>query len=167
MTGGARGVTRVITTWLAPAAVVVVGLAGVAAQLTDRASVSVQQCVPGTGLARFGVTLALLHPDDACPNGALALGGDQRQVLGVVVMVALPVLLAHVMGAAVGIGALARLHGLLRAALALLVPALRVPAAVPTWEPLVLAVDVPVDRPASREVVGVLRRRGPPQPRFA
>jgi hypothetical protein len=167
MTGGARGATRVIARWLAPVAVVALALAGAAVQLADRASISVLQCVPGTGLARFGVTLALLRQDDACPHGSLALGGDQRQVLGVVIMVALPVLVAHLMGAVVGIGVLARLHRVLRAAFALLVPVLRVPATVPTPEPFVLAVDVPVDPPTSRVVVGVPQRRGPPQVRFA
>jgi len=156
-----------VATWLAPVAVAVLALAALAGQVADRATVSVLQCVPGGGLARVGVGLALLRADERCPEGELALGGDQRQVMGVVVVVALPALAAHVAGALAGAGVLARLQRVLRVVLSMLVPALRAPEAVAPVEPTTRAVEVPADRPVARVVVGVPQRRGPPQVRFA
>lgn len=167
MVGHGRKAARASALVLVPAAVVVLAVAAIVAQLADRATLTVQQCVSGTGLARFGVGLALLRTDDACPHGTLALGGDQRQVMGVVIMVALPVLAGHLAAAVAGIGVLARLHRLLRTVLGMLIPALRTPVVVEVQQPVGLAVEAPVDRPTSRVVVGVPQRRGPPQLRFA
>jgi hypothetical protein len=110
----------------------------------------------------------MLRVDEACPYGTLAIGGDRQQVLGVVVVVALPVLLGNLAGAALGIGVLARLRGILSALLALL-GALRRRPSSPAPLPAVVRVrvDVPEDRPASRAVVGVPWWRGPPQVSFA
>jgi hypothetical protein len=153
--------------WLLPL-LAVVASAGGALHLVERGALTVQQCVPGSGLGRVGLGLAMLRVDEACPHGTLAIGGDHRQVLGVVVVVALPVLLGNVAGAALGIGVLARLRGILSALLALL-GALRRRPPVPALLPAVAAVqvDVPADRPASRVVVGVPWWRGPPQVSFA
>lgn len=165
MTGRGR---RGVLAWLAPALVVAVaGIAG-ALHLAGRGALSVQQCVPGTGVGRLGLGLALLRVDEVCPRGTLAVGGDQRQVIGVVVVVALPVLAAHLAGATLGVGLLARLHGLLR----VLVAALgSLGLHLPTGAPLVSAVreqvDVAVEAPTSRVVVGVPQRRGPPRVSFA
>lgn len=167
MAGVGRGATRTVATWFAPVAAALLAIAALVGQLADRATVSVLQCVPGGGLGRLGVGLALLRADERCPQGELALGGDQRQVMGVVVVVALPALVAHLAGALAGAGALARLQRLLRAVLAMLVPALRAPVVVAPTEPAARTVEVPADRPVSRVVVGVPQRRGPPQVRFA
>ncbi len=155
-----------VTAALAPVIAVLGVLAVAITRAAEGTSVTVHQCVSGGGFARFGVRLALLHPDDACPQGELALGGDQRQVMGVVVLVAVPVLLGHVAGVLAGVGVLARLSSALRAVLALLVPSLRVPELAPVEEPR-LAVEVPVERAESRLVVGTPWRRGPPQVQFA
>ncbi|WP_035063180.1 hypothetical protein, partial [Cellulomonas bogoriensis] len=100
--------------WLVlAAAIAVVGALGVA--LARSGAVLLHQCVSGEGLVgTLGVRLALLHADSACPTGTLALGVDGRQVAGIVVIVALPVLLAHVGALALGLGALGRLGALAR-----------------------------------------------------
>lgn len=167
MAGHGRKATRATALVLAPVALLLLAVAAIVAPLAERASVTVEQCVSGTGLARLGVGLALLRADDACPHGTLALGGDQRQVMGVVVMVALPVLAGHLVAAVAGIGVLARLHRLVRTVLGMLIPALRAPAVARVPEPVGLTVEVPVDRPVSRVILGVPARRGPPQLRLA
>jgi hypothetical protein len=93
---------------------------GVASQLTRLAGLVVHQCVPDAGLGWLGVRLALLRVDAVCPNGSLAVGGDQRQVLAVVFAVALPVLLGHLLLGCLGIGALAQLRRLAGVAIEIL-----------------------------------------------
>lgn len=156
-----------VMAWLVPL-LAVVASAGGALHLVERGTLTVQQCVPGSGLGRVGLGLAMLRVDEACPHGTLAVGGDQRQVFGIVVVVALPVLLANLAGATLGIGVLSRLQGALRGLLALLVSLRRRPPS-PAPLPAVgrVRVDVPVDRPASSAVVGVPWWRGPPQVSFA
>lgn len=158
---------RRVMTWLLPLLAVATATAGGALHLVERGALTVQQCVPGSGLGRVGLGLAVLRVDPACPDGTLAIGGDSR-VIGVVVIVALPVLLANLAGATLGVGVLARLHGVLRALLGL-VGALRRRLPVPASLPGVVQVrvDVPVERPSSRAVVGVPWWRGPPQLSFA
>jgi hypothetical protein len=153
--------------WLLPLLAVVASVGG-ALHLVERGALTVQQCVPGSGLGRVGLGLAMLRVDEACPYGTLAIGGDRQQVLGVVVVVALPVLLGNLAGAALGIGVLARLRGILSALLTLL-GALRRRPSSPAPLPAVVRVrvDVPEDRPASRAVVGVPWWRGPPRVSFA
>ena len=46
----------------------------------------------------MGLRLALLRSDLTCPSGTYAIGGDTGQVVGLVVVVALPLLLAHLVG---------------------------------------------------------------------
>lgn len=165
-----RGQRRV-RAWLAPAVVAAAALLTGAMHLAQQGTLSVQQCVSGAGLGRFGLGLALLRVDEACPDGTLAVGGGQRQVIGVVVVVAMPVLVAHLAGATLGLGALARLrrlHRLLRAIVAGLGARVRRPAAPPPLPAQVrVAVDIPVDPPTSRAVLGVPWWRGPPQVQFA
>ncbi|MDO8106640.1 hypothetical protein Q6348_05445 [Isoptericola sp. b441] len=73
-------------------------------------AILVHQCVAGDGMAgALGLRLALLRPDAACPSGALAVGGDSRQVMGVLVVVALPLLLVHLLGLTMAAGLLARI----------------------------------------------------------
>src|SRR5665647_1655124 len=86
-----RGQRRVLA-WLAPALVASVALLTGAMHLAQQGTLTVQQCVSGAGLGRVGLGLALLRVDEACPDG-------QRQVIGVVVVVAMPVLVAHLAGA--------------------------------------------------------------------
>lgn len=154
-----------MATWLAPVAVAVVAAFALLAQLGDRASVTVQQCVSAGSFARLGVGLALLHSEPTCPHG-VAVGPDQGQVIGIVVMIALPVLLAHLVGVAAGVGITARLHRVVRAFLAMVVPSLRAAAPLPS-APVARPVEVPVARPVTAEVVGGPLRRGPPRVRFA
>ena len=162
-----RGQRRVLA-WLAPALVAAVALLTGAIHLAQQGTLTVQQCVSGAGLGRIGLGLALLRVDEACPDGTLAVGGGQRQVIGVVVVVAMPVLVAQLAGATLGLGALARLHRLLRAVVVGLGTRVRRPAAPPPLAAQVrVAVDIPVDLPTSRAVLGVPWWRGPPQVQFA
>lgn len=162
-----RGQRRVWA-WLAPALVAAAALLTGAMRLAEQGTLTVQQCVSGAGPGRFGLGLALLRVDEACPDGTLAVGGGQRQVIGVVVVVAMPVLVAHLAGATLGLGALARLHRLLRAVVAVLGAMVRRHVAPPPLPAEVrAAVDVPVDPPTSRAVLGVPWWRGPPQVQFA
>lgn len=141
---------------------------GVGAVLARNGSILVHQCVPAEGTAGWlGLRLALLRTDAACPTGELAVGGDGRQVLGVVVMVALPMLLGHLAGLALSLGLMARLHGLLRAVAAVLTVVPRPPAAAPASHPQVRlvrlvavarSVVVLVGRPGAQTP----SRRGPP-----
>ena len=114
------------------------------------------------GVAHLGLRLALLRPAADCPTTGIALGGENEQVLGVVLMLTLPMALLHV--AAVG-GGWSGLRALRRslARLARLTP----------WRVLPRDVSVPVARrrlPA-RRAIAVLRGgdhlrvplwRGPP-----
>lgn len=104
------------------------GAATVAAAglLDDRAAVLVHRCVAADGLTEWlGLRLALLRHGD-CPEGALAVGGDGEQLLTLVVGAAVPVLLAHLLGTALGLG----LAGRVRRALRSLVAVRRLPRPV-------------------------------------
>ncbi len=163
MLGGGQ---RAVATWLAPVALVVVTTVALLAQLGERASVSVQQCVTGGGFARLGVGIALLHTDSTCPDG-VAMGPANQQVIGIVVMIALPVLLAHLVGLAAGVGIAARLHRMVRAVLAMILPSLRVAAPLPSTPQPARPVEAVLRRPTTAAVVGGPLRRGPPRVRFA
>ena len=153
--------------WLpaAPLAVLATLVFGLGAVLARSGTILVQQCVPADGTAGWwGLRLAVLRTDSACPAGELALGGDGRQVMAVVVMVALPVLLGELAGLALSLGLMARLHGLLRAAGAVLTVIPRLPGHAGSTHPLVRLTAV-----ARTVVVLVARpgsdapwRRGPP-----
>jgi len=136
----------------------------VAALLVGRGALTVTQCVSGAGLGRLGLGLALLRVDEACPSGTLAVGGDQHQVMGVVVVVALPVLTANLLGATLGIGVLRRLGGMVRVLVAALgALRLRLPRPVSLPPAATQQVEIPVEVPTTRAVVGVPWWRGPPQ----
>ncbi|GEN79968.1 hypothetical protein AFE02nite_17020 [Actinotalea fermentans] len=130
--------------------------------LLQQGALMVHQCVTAGSLGRFGVTLALLREDAACPSGYGV--GDGQRAIGVVVAIALPVLLAHLVGAGVGVGLASRLHRLVRVAVGVvrsLRPRPAEPVALPV--PRLVAVDVPVVAPRSRAVAGGPWWRGPPE----
>ena len=142
---------------------------GVTSQLGRLGKLVVHQCVADDGFGRLGLRLALLRVDAICPNGTLALGGEQRQVLAVVIGVAVPVLVAHLVGAVVGLGALAHLRRLARAALALLTG---VTTSVPDDvvrlpEGARLTADARHLRPVAHNAPLVPWWRGPPALQFA
>jgi len=86
------------------AAVAVLALvSGLAAVLDGRAQLALHACLPGDGpVGWLGLRLALLRSSVDCPDGALALGGSTSRSALVVVSVAVPVLLAHVVAAVCG-----------------------------------------------------------------
>jgi hypothetical protein len=140
-------------------------LAVAAASLVREGAVLVHQCVAGDGAAGWlGLRLALLRVDGDCPTGSLAVGGDGRHVMGVVAIVALPVLLTHLAGLGVGLGLVALLRRLLTVAVAVLravAPRLPVTRAVvvgPRRAPITVTCQAMVDR----LVTSSLHRRGPP-----
>lgn len=149
--------------WLAPALTAVVALASGVGLVAQQATVLVHQCVSAGTVGRIGLTLALLRTDAACPAGTVGVD-DGRRVVGVVVAVALPVLLAHVAAALVGVGAVAWLHRALRGVLAAVrvLPRGAAEPALPVVAPR-LPVEVPVHLPGARLLAGARWRRGPPQ----
>ncbi|MCV2395062.1 hypothetical protein OEB99_12150 [Actinotalea sp. M2MS4P-6] len=137
--------TRAPARGLPPVLVVLLGaltsvVAGVMA-LSRHAEVLVHQCVADGTAGAIGLRLAFLRHDAACPSGELAVGGDTRQVVGVVVLVALPVVVAHLLGAVAGVSLVARVRSALRTVrdvLAGLVrprTAVRVPVVRARWTP--------------------------------
>ncbi|WP_188484633.1 hypothetical protein [Cellulomonas carbonis] len=155
---GARGARRLAVT-------LALALGGALVALLADAEVLVHRCVAGDGMAGWlGLRLALLRTDVECPSGTLAVGGDGRQVAGVLVVVALPVLLAHLGVAATGLAVLAALRGAVRD----LTDALRaVVRRVPGAASVVLvrarlAVASTVAAPSAVGGSGGVLRRGPP-----
>ena len=103
--------TRTVPTPLVAASAVLTVLAAGVVALSRFGTVLVHQCVAAEGAAgALGLRLALLRQEAACPSGSLAVGGDSRQVIGVLVMVALPVLVAHLVAGAAALGLLARVR---------------------------------------------------------
>lgn len=135
-----------------------------AALLAQQGAVVVHQCVSAGAFGRLGVGLSLLRTDAACPAGQLGVG-DGRRVVGLVVAIAAPVLLAHLAGALLGVGAVARLHRALRALVVAVraLPRVAGPVGVPVVAPRPGAVDVPVRRPRARAVPHGQWWRGPPE----
>lgn len=154
---------RRVDALVAPALAMVALLAAGAFVLVQQGSLMVHQCVTAGALGRFGVSLALLRDDAACPAGSYGVGDGQRAI-GVVIAIALPVLLAHLVGAGLGVGLASRLHRLVRVAVAV-VRGLRPRPADPVVVPVVrlVAVDVPVVAPRARAVPGGPWWRGPPE----
>lgn len=149
---------------VAASAVLAVLAAGVVA-LSRFGTVLVHQCVAAEGAAgTLGLRLALLRQDATCPSGSLAVGGDSRQVIGVLVMVALPVLVAHLVAAAAALGLLARVRSGVRTAVRALAGLVRRPEPVrpvparSSRPVLARLVVVPADGPT----LGSPLRRGPP-----
>lgn len=82
-------------------AVAVVALVGV---LAARAQLVLHACLPGEGpLGWLGLRLALLRTSVDCPEGSLALGGSTARSALVVVSIALPTLLVHLLAATCGV----------------------------------------------------------------
>jgi hypothetical protein len=134
------------------------------AALVRLGSLAVHQCTADGAAGAIGLRLALLRHDPMCPSGTLAVGGDRQHVIGVLVLVALPVLLAHLAGAAAAVGVLARIRSGLRAVARVLAGLVARPeptTAVVRREagPVpALALAAPLDGPP----VGMPLRRGPP-----
>lgn len=111
---------RVLSWRLLVPAVAALCAAGITSQLTRLGGLVVHQCVPDAGFGWLGMRLALLRVDTVCPNGSLAVGGDQRQVLEVVIAVAVPALVGHLVVGCLGIGVVARLRRLVGVAMEVL-----------------------------------------------
>lgn len=131
-----------------------------AASLMRNAAV---QCVTDGTAGSIGLRLALLHEDRRCLAGDLAVGGAAGDVMGVVVLIALPLLVAHLCGAAAGTGLLVQARTVLRGVLGALSSLVhrpepvRVPATGARWVP-VDVVRARRDDPA----LAILELRGPP-----
>ncbi len=146
-----------------PAALAVLALLGAGATvLLQQGALMVHQCIAAGSLGRFGVSLSLLRDNAACPAGSYGVGEGQR-VMGVVVAIALPVLLTHLLGAGLGVGLVSHLNRLVRAAVDV-VRGLRPRPADAVAMPVAhaVAVDVPVVVPRARAVPGGPWWRGPP-----
>jgi hypothetical protein len=146
----------------------VLSAVGVTNQLGRLGGLVVHQCVADGGFGWLGLRLALLRADAICPNGSLAVGGDQRQVLAVVIGVAGPVLLGHLVAACVGVGGLAHLRRLARGVLAVLTG---VRTSLPDDVLLPAGASVALGarylRPTTRNAPLVPWWRGPPALQFA
>ncbi|MBO9553019.1 hypothetical protein [Cellulomonas sp.] len=136
----------------------VVGLA-----LAAQGRVLLHQCLPAGGLGPWGVGMAVLRDASECPEGSYALGSVTSGAV-VLLSVAVPVLVAHLLAAACGLGLSAAVVAALRA-----VPGLLRTLVRPVAEPVALVVrraraDVPDGpaRPHARLLVVHLPVRGPP-----
>lgn len=147
---------------LAPA---LAGVGAAAWLLAHLGGLLVHRCVDVGAAGWVGLRLALLRSDLTCPSGTLAVGGETGQVVGVVVMVALPLLLAHVLGASIGVGAFAQVRRAVTTALAVVVRRVRrvlAPAAPVVGRAVTRPVGTPTWSVVTAAVVGTVRRRGPP-----
>lgn len=147
--------------WAAPGLALLALFLGGAALLAKRTTFLVHECVSAGALGRLGLRVTFVSGDAVCPAGTVP--GDGRHVVGLVVAVALPVLIGHLVGAALGVGAASRLHRALRALVAAVraLPVAIVDPTAPAVAPAT-AVDVPVRRPGTRTAAAVPWRRGPP-----
>ncbi|WP_372594634.1 hypothetical protein [Actinotalea sp.] len=162
----------------APAAPFALRVLGLAAVLTLAVSVVpvlvrsgsllVHQCVSDGTAGWLGLRLALLRPDANCPTGTLAVGPDGGQALAIVVLVAVPVLVAHLVAMAAGLGLARHARLLVGAVLRLLGGPFRTrPAPATTLvRPVRLLALVRTVRAPGPVDVRVPLRRGPPL-RFA
>ncbi len=153
--------------WVLPA-VAVLGVLGVVGGgvlvLAQRGALLVHQCISDGAAGWLGLRLALLRHDAACPSGSLAVGPDSRQALAVVIMVAAPLLIAHVMAVTVGLGLARRVGQIVRIAIRLLLRPFRpapVAASVVVRFARRFATSQAV-RPPGPVDVAVPLRRGPP-----
>ncbi|WP_225755142.1 hypothetical protein [Actinotalea sp. Marseille-Q4924] len=155
--GVRRAPARLVVAWLAL-------LAGVAT-LAAQAPVLVHRCLPADGLTgALGIRLALLRPDVDCPSGTLAVGAEPGQAMGLLVLVTVPVVVAHALSllaaacVVAGAGLLLRAVGALSGAVVPTVPG--VPRVVVDRARAVVASVVSrVVRPVLDTAV---LRRGPP-----
>lgn len=154
--------------WLLLAPVLAV-LAPALAWLARDGAVLVHRCVADGAAGRFGLRMALVRTEVDCPSG-LALGAEGRTVTAIALMVAVPVLLAHLVGACAGLGAAAVVGAALAAVARVLGARRRVPVRAVGFGP-VAEPRVPVlGRTWSVVPVGTGRapwRRGPPAYAFA
>ncbi len=87
---------------IAAAAVLAVAVA-LGAVAVSRTQFALHACLPGEGpIGWLGLRLALLRGSVDCPEGTLALGGSASRSALVVVSVALPTLLVHLLAAVCG-----------------------------------------------------------------
>ena len=133
--------------------------------LANGAHVVLRACLPGQGsLGGLGLRLALLRTSADCPEGALVLGGTSTRGALVLVSIAVPTLVGHLLAAACGLSASALLAraasgigGLLGAALRSLPGAPRAP-----WVRAALAVGRDLAVPVTRVLAVRHPDRGPP-----
>ncbi len=148
-----------MTAALGAALVAVVAVLGAAGALL------VHPCLPGDGLVgAVGLRLAVLGPDAECPVGTLGFAADGSQAARLVVLVALPVLVAHLAAALAGLSVLVAARALWRGVRsAVRVLARRLPVAAGVVSRVVRTLPaVPAGTPVVRPAVAVVRRRGPP-----
>jgi hypothetical protein len=159
--------------WTVTFKAVLLSLGAAICLLTDRIPLpAVQRCVkPDDHLAWLGVHLQLLRNDPGCGPGQYALNGAPGHATGLVVMVAIPTLLANLATVLAAVGVWAALRtALVRAAAVLgrLWPSLPAPDSAPAaqlaappaaWAPGRLLRAWQLDR-------SPVRRRGPPAPRL-
>ncbi|WP_127126515.1 hypothetical protein [Georgenia sp. SYP-B2076] len=145
----------------APAALAVLVLAPMLLALLSGLA-TIHACVPAPGAwAQAGLRLAVLRPDEACPDGTLAVGAA-GQAITLVVAVAVPVMLAQLVllgGTAALVGAA---HAVIAAAARHLVARIAPGAPVSlTPQPRLGVADA---RPAPARRIQDQRphRRGPP-----
>ncbi|GIG22552.1 hypothetical protein Cch01nite_32760 [Cellulomonas chitinilytica] len=148
-----------VLTGLAVALCPAVGLA-----LAAQGRVLLHQCLPAGGLGPWGVGLAVLRDASECPDGSYALGSVASGAV-VLLSVAVPVLVAHLLAALCGVGLSAAVLGALRAVPRFLRTLVRrtvdEPAAVVVRGARMRVAAVPV-RPHARLLVVHLPVRGPP-----
>jgi hypothetical protein len=79
-------------------------VSGLGAVFVSQTQFALHACLPGEGpVGWLGLRLALLRASVDCPEGTLALGGSTSRSALVVVSVAVPTLLAHLLAAACGL----------------------------------------------------------------
>jgi len=98
-----------VLTGLAVALGPVVGLA-----LAAQGRVLLHQCLPAGGIGPWGVGLAVLRDASECPEGSYALGSAAGGAV-VLLSVAVPLLVGHLVAAALGVGLSAAVLRALRA----------------------------------------------------
>ena len=162
--GARRAVPR------APLAGALLGALALAAALVGPAQIVLHGCVPGEGrLGWLGLRMALLRTSVDCPEGALAWGGSGADSAIVVVSVAVPTLLVHVLAVASGMSMsalLARAASGLRVVLGAVLRALPAAPRAP-WVQATLVVGRDQVQVSTRELTGRHLDRGPPAPAAA
>ncbi|NCT92538.1 hypothetical protein GXB85_16505 [Cellulomonas sp. APG4] len=149
--------------WLLLAPVLAV-LAPVVAWLMRDGAVLVHRCVSDGAAGQLGLRMALVRTEVDCPSG-LALGAEGRTVTAIALMVAVPVLLAHLAGACAGLGTAAVVASALAAVARVLGARRRLPARDVAVGPVDEPRTAVLGRTWSVVPVGAGRapwRRGPP-----
>lgn len=140
-------------------------LVAVVTVLASAGALLVHPCLPGDGLVgAVGLRLAVVGPDAECPVGTLAIGADGAQAARLVVLVALPVLVAHLTAALAGLSVLVAARSLWRGVRsAVLSLARRLPVAARVVRRAVRTLPpARAGEPVVRPAVADVRRRGPP-----